>query len=78
MRDTYRGTRGEVPLGIFVRDSCSSISTQMTSSRSPSRDSPTSRGAFDMAYPFGKYDQTLRARIQHGRHGERRLRDLQG
>ncbi|MGI8889071.1 MAG: aminopeptidase N, partial [Nocardioidaceae bacterium] len=57
VRDTYRGSRGEVPLGIFVRDSLLEHLDADDIFEVTKQGFAHFEGAFDMAYPFGKYDQ---------------------
>ena len=57
MRDTYRGTRGEIPLGIFVRQSLLQHLDADDIFEVTKQGFEYFENAFDMAYPFGKYDQ---------------------
>jgi len=57
VRDTYRGSRGEIPLGIFVRQSLLQHLDQDDIFEVTKQGFAYFEDAFDMAYPFGKYDQ---------------------
>jgi aminopeptidase N len=57
VRDTYTGTRGEVPLGIFVRASLLPHADTDDMFEVTKQGFEYFEDAFDMAYPFGKYDQ---------------------
>ena len=57
VRDTYEGSTARSRSASSAASRWPSTSTPTTSSRSPSRASSSSRSAFDMPYPFGKYDQ---------------------
>ncbi|MGI8994300.1 MAG: aminopeptidase N [Nocardioidaceae bacterium] len=57
VRDTYHGERGEIPLGIFVRESLLPHLDQDDIFEVTKQGFWYFENAFDMAYPFGKYDQ---------------------
>ncbi|MDQ3096317.1 MAG: aminopeptidase N, partial [Actinomycetota bacterium] len=57
VRDTYRGQRGEIPLGIFLRQSLVPHLDHDDIFEVTKQGFAYFEGAFDMAYPFGKYDQ---------------------
>jgi aminopeptidase N len=57
VRDTYRGSRGEIPLGIFVRESLLEYLDAEDIFTVTKQGFEYFEDAFDMAYPFGKYDQ---------------------
>jgi aminopeptidase N len=57
VRDTYHGTRGDIPLGLFVRESLRDhleVDDLLTVTK---QGFEFFENAFDMPYPFGKYDQ---------------------
>ncbi|MGI8577479.1 MAG: aminopeptidase N [Nocardioidaceae bacterium] len=57
VRDVYRGTRGDIPLGIFLRESLLPHLDQADIFEVTKQGFAFFERAFDMAYPFGKYDQ---------------------
>jgi aminopeptidase N len=57
VRDTYSGARGEIPLGIFVRASLLPHADTDDMFEVTKQGFEYFEDAFDMAYPFGKYDQ---------------------
>ncbi len=57
VRDTYHGERGDIPLGIFVRESLLPHLDQDDIFEVTKQGFTYFENAFDMAYPFGKYDQ---------------------
>ncbi|MBA3523451.1 MAG: aminopeptidase N, partial [Geodermatophilaceae bacterium] len=57
VRDTYRGARGEIPLAIFVRESLREHLDSADMFEVTKQGFEYFENAFDMAYPFGKYDQ---------------------
>jgi aminopeptidase N len=57
VRDTYAGSRGEIPLGIFVRASLLPHADTDDMFEVTKQGFEYFEDAFDMAYPFGKYDQ---------------------
>ena len=57
VRDVYAGTRGEIPLGIFLRASLSEHLDADDIFEVTKQGFELFENAFDMAYPFGKYDQ---------------------
>ncbi|MBA2772888.1 MAG: aminopeptidase N [Nocardioidaceae bacterium] len=57
VRDTYHGKRGDIPLGIFVRESLLPHLDQDDIFEVTKQGFMYFEDAFDMAYPFGKYDQ---------------------
>ncbi len=57
VRDTYRGERGEIPLGIFLRESLVPHLDHDDLFEVTKQGLAYFEDAFDMAYPFGKYDQ---------------------
>ena len=57
VRDVYAGTRGEIPLGIFVRQSLLQHLDADDIFEVTKQGFELFENAFDMAYPFGKYDQ---------------------
>ncbi len=57
VRDTYHGERGDIPLGIFVRESLLPHLDQDDIFKVTKQGFSYFENAFDMAYPFGKYDQ---------------------
>ena len=57
VRDTYHGTRGDIPLGIFVRESLLQHLDAEDILTVTKQGFEFFENAFDMAYPFGKYDQ---------------------
>jgi aminopeptidase N len=57
VRDTYTGSRGEIPLGIFVRASLLPHADTDDMFEVTKQGFEYFEDAFDMAYPFGKYDQ---------------------
>jgi aminopeptidase N len=57
IRDTYTGSRGEIPLGIFVRASLLPHADADDMFEVTKQGFEYFEDAFDMAYPFGKYDQ---------------------
>ncbi len=57
VRDTYRGARGEIPLGIFLRESLLEYLDADDIFTVTKQGFAFFEDAFDMAYPFGKYDQ---------------------
>ena len=76
VRDTYDGEHGEIPLGHLLPP----VAGRPTSTPTRSFEL-TKQGfdffeeAFDYPYPFEQVRPALRAGVQHGRDGERRLRD---
>jgi aminopeptidase N len=57
VRDTYQGSRGEIPLGIFVRASLRRYLDPDDMFEVTKQGFAYFEDSFDMAYPFGKYDQ---------------------
>ncbi|MDX6366248.1 MAG: aminopeptidase [Nocardioidaceae bacterium] len=57
IRDTYTGSRGQIPLGIFVRASLLPHADTDDMFEVTKQGFEYFEDAFDMAYPFGKYDQ---------------------
>ncbi len=57
VRDTYRGDRGDIPLGVFVRESLRPHLDADDIFEVTKQGFAYFEDAFDMAYPFGKYDQ---------------------
>ncbi len=57
VRDLYAGTRGEIPLGIFLRESLCAYLDADDIFEVTKQGFELFENAFDMAYPFGKYDQ---------------------
>ena len=57
VRDVYRGSRGEIPLGLFVRRSLEQHLDADDIFTVTRQGFAYFEDAFDMAYPFGKYDQ---------------------
>ncbi|MBA2573317.1 MAG: aminopeptidase N [Nocardioidaceae bacterium] len=57
VRDTYRGSRGDIPLGIFLRESLLEHLDADEIFEVTKQGFGFFEDAFDMAYPFGKYDQ---------------------
>ncbi len=57
VRDTYQGTRGDIPLGIFLRQSIRQYLDSDDVFEVTKQGFAYFENAFDMAYPFGKYDQ---------------------
>ncbi|MDX6325971.1 MAG: aminopeptidase, partial [Nocardioidaceae bacterium] len=57
VRDTYRGSRGEIPLGLFLRASIRQYLDADDLLEVTKQGFEYFEDAFDMAYPFGKYDQ---------------------
>ncbi len=57
VRDTYHGSRGDIPLGIFVRESLRPHLDAEDMFDVTKQGFAYFEDAFDMAYPFGKYDQ---------------------
>jgi aminopeptidase N len=57
IRDTYTGSRGSIPLGIFVRASLQPHVDADDMFEVTKQGFEYFENAFDMAYPFGKYDQ---------------------
>ena len=57
VRDTYHGRRGEIPLGIFLRQSLLQYLDADDIFEVTKQGFEYFEDAFDMAYPFGKYDQ---------------------
>jgi aminopeptidase N len=57
VRDTYHGKRGDIPLGLFLRDSLSEHLEAEDLLTVTKQGFEFFENAFDMAYPFGKYDQ---------------------
>ncbi|MBA2559520.1 MAG: aminopeptidase N, partial [Propionibacteriales bacterium] len=57
VRDTYRGIRGDIPLGVFVRSSLRDFLDADDVFEVTKQGFGYFENAFDMAYPFGKYDQ---------------------
>ncbi|MGI8433589.1 MAG: aminopeptidase N [Nocardioidaceae bacterium] len=57
VRDTYEGTRGTIPLGIFVRQSLVDHLDAEDIFEVTRQGFTYFEDAFDVAYPFGKYDQ---------------------
>jgi aminopeptidase N len=57
VRDTYHGTRGDIPLGIFLRESLRQHLDPEDILTVTKQGFEFFENAFDMAYPFGKYDQ---------------------
>ena len=73
---TYAGAHGTIALGHFCRQSIKEHLDHEQLIVLTKQGFAFFEEAFDYPYPFGKYDQLLRAGVQHGRDGERRLRDL--
>jgi aminopeptidase N len=57
VRDTYRGAYDEIPLGVFCRQSLTSHLDADDILLITKQGFEFFEGAFQMAYPFGKYDQ---------------------
>ena len=57
VRDTYRGEHGEIPLGLFVRESLRQHLDADELFEVTKQGFGYFETAFDMGYPFGKYDQ---------------------
>jgi aminopeptidase N len=57
VRDTYNGRRGEIPLGIYLRQSLLQYLDADDIFEVTKQGFAYFEDAFDMAYPFGKYDQ---------------------
>jgi aminopeptidase N len=57
IRDTYSGKRGDIPLGIFVRESLREHVEAEDLLTVTKQGFAFFEDAFDMPYPFGKYDQ---------------------
>jgi aminopeptidase N len=57
VRDTYTGRRGDVPLGIFLRQSLLQYLDADDMFEVTKQGFAYFEDVFDMAYPFGKYDQ---------------------
>jgi aminopeptidase N len=57
VRDTYNGRRGEIPLGIYLRQSLQQYLDADDILEVTKQGFAYFEDAFDMAYPFGKYDQ---------------------
>jgi aminopeptidase N len=57
VRDTYQGKRGEIPLGIFLRESLLEHLDAEDIFTVTKQGFEYFEDVFDMAYPFGKYDQ---------------------
>jgi aminopeptidase N len=57
VRDTYAGRRGDVPLGIYLRQSLREYLDADDIFEVTKQGFAYFEDAFDMAYPFGKYDQ---------------------
>ena len=73
-----RPARATVPLGIFCRKSLTAAPRRRQHLRlHQARASRSSRTSSTCAYPFDEVRPDLHARVQHGRDGERRRRDLQ-
>jgi aminopeptidase N len=56
-RDTYAGRRGEIPLGVYLRQSLLEYLDADDIFEVTKQGFAYFEDAFDMAYPFGKYDQ---------------------
>jgi aminopeptidase N len=57
VRDIYHGRRGEIPLGIFLRQSLLQYLDANDIFEVTKQGFAYFEDGFDMAYPFGKYDQ---------------------
>ncbi|MGI8699896.1 MAG: aminopeptidase N [Nocardioidaceae bacterium] len=57
VRDTYHGTRGDIPLGLFLRESLREHLETDDILTVTKQGFEFFENAFDMPYPFGKYDQ---------------------
>jgi aminopeptidase N len=57
VRDTYQGKRGDIPLGIFLRESLREYLDEEELFTVTKQGFAFFEDAFDMPYPFGKYDQ---------------------
>ncbi len=57
VRDTYQGKRGDIPLGIFLRESLLQHLDKDDIFEVTKQGFAYFEDVFDMAYPFGKYDQ---------------------
>jgi aminopeptidase N len=57
VRDVYTGTRGEIPLGIYLRKSLCDYLDADDIFEVTKQGFEFFENAFDMTYPFGKYDQ---------------------
>jgi aminopeptidase N len=57
VRDTYYGSRGDIPLGIFVRASLQQYLDSDEIFEVTKQGFAYFEDVFDMPYPFGKYDQ---------------------
>ncbi len=57
VRDVYAGVRGEIPLGIFLRESLCAYLDADDIFEVTKQGFEFFENAFDMQYPFGKYDQ---------------------
>ncbi len=56
-RDVYRGANGDIPLGVFVRDSLHQFVELDDIFEITKQGFAFFEGAFQTPYPFGKYDQ---------------------
>ncbi len=57
VRDSYQGARGEIPLGVFLRQSLVQYLDADDIFEVTKQGFAYFEDRFDMAYPFGKYDQ---------------------
>ncbi len=57
VRDTYHGSRGDIPLGIYLRESLQEHLDADDIFTVTKQGFEFFENAFDMPYPFGKYDQ---------------------
>ncbi len=57
VRDSYQGTRDEIPLGVFLRESLLPHLDRDDIFEVTKQGFEFFENAFDMPYPFGKYDQ---------------------
>jgi aminopeptidase N len=57
VRDLYAGARGEIPLGLYLRESLCAYLDADDIFEVTKQGFEFFENAFDMAYPFGKYDQ---------------------
>ena len=57
VRDTYHGARGDIPLGLFLRESLREHLDADDILTVTKQGFAFFENAFDMPYPFGKYDQ---------------------
>ena len=75
VHDTYAGKHGEIPLGHYCRQSLVEHLDADELVEVTKQGFEFFEDAFDFPYPFEQVRPALRAGVQHGRDGERRLRD---